>query len=835
MAEKFGLLFSDIKGNRKVLMIEDSTYTGAIKPLIGTKEPVEIDYDTDDDIHDSPIMGSRMEINLWVTDTRTNLVPNSADFTQWTSGNIATANREDPPFDHINGRNLLTSGDTEEADSLQYAGGSTGVTQDVTLQPNTTYTASVYVKKFSTGAQASVGITTTQTGDMQNVFTFDTKATSISAAADGGGYEDLGGGWYRIYVQGTTGASVTNAKMKVNNAFTAALYWGAQLEEGTSPTQYIHTTSTTNDTEYDVFYEQNDRTYLAKLYYEESGSFKEYWRGFITKDVYKEAIVTKPYDIKVNATDGLGELGGAIFTPEEINYQTESYDSLAETLAAALSKTGHSLEIHALLDLQYKASGILRNVLEQDNRNINKKDWLVFTPKEYVKELLRSLNAKIFQGHGKWYVISNSAYYDTRVQNQSYTTANGGGTPTGIGDDLNDYLVNSGNEHLKFNVFTTAGAVASPSTNQENDLLLQIPSDLTPLNKDLIRDYLPGIKTAEYTIDLESFNSSRRFSVILGRDQEGKYLNVDGSFESTSVGTISLYNWTEIIQDEYAVQGQNVWLSSGSNSYVTSSTSLVQQYSTSTLVGTTPFKDTIDFSFRLRPITTATSINARWELRRQNTQSAPVTQYWNDITQTFQSVVFRNTTNLEKDRWNKISVTIPKSTINTATDNLVFILYKSYVIGSNLSEVKLYMDHVQFKKNGDLFEGDQFERRQANQTDKYAIESKMYLLYGQRSRDMQPSIENENFLGKSITQMILNDRRDYLGIYEGTFYNNNAAPVSPRNKIWLNFGSAVLQERFSAIIKKMKYSVKSNQIKMRFYLPNPDDDQTNDLKIRKDV
>ena len=145
------------------------------------------------------------------------------------------------------------------------------------------------------------------------------------------------------------------------------------------------------------------------------------------------------------------------------------------------------------------------------------------------------------------------------------------------------------------------------------------------------------------------------------------------------------------------------------------------------------------------------------------------------------------------------------------------------------------MDDIQYKKNLDLSEGDQCERRQANQTDKYSIESKMYLLYGQRSRDMQPSLENENFLGKSITQMILNDRRDYLGIYEGTFYNNNAAPVSPRNKIWLNFGSSVLQERFSGIVKKMKYSVKSNQIKMRFYLPNPDDNQTNDLKIRKDV
>ena len=41
--------------------------------------------------------------------------------------------------------NLLSTGDTEEADRLQYAGGSTGCSLSVTLAANTQYTASVYV------------------------------------------------------------------------------------------------------------------------------------------------------------------------------------------------------------------------------------------------------------------------------------------------------------------------------------------------------------------------------------------------------------------------------------------------------------------------------------------------------------------------------------------------------------------------------------------------------------------------------------------------------------------------------------------------------------------
>lgn len=836
MANKFGLLFSDLKGNRKLLMIDDSAYSGAVKPLIGTGEPIELTYESDDDIHNSPIMGSRMEMNLWVTNTRTNLIPYSTQFNQWTTSLIVTTNDADAPFEHINRRNLLTSGDTEEADRLQYAGGATGCSLSVTLAANTQYTASVYVKQYSTNTTVSVGIDTDETNDMQNTFSFDTKASTISNDADGGGSKSLGNGWYRIYVTGTTGSTVTNATIKVNNVLSSGIYWGAQLETGSAPTQFIYTDTTAINNDYDVFYEQNDRKYLAKLYYEESGSYEEMWRGYITKDIYKEAIVSKPYEIRLVATDGLGELSGASFTPSEINYEDigVSYDSLSEVLANALGHTGHSFDIYALLDLRYKDGLTLKHVLEQDHLNVAKKDWGIWNPKELIQELMRSLNAKIFQAFGRWYVVSNSAYYDTRVQDASYTTSNGGGTVTGIKDDLNDYLTVNGNEHLKFQIFNSSGVKGSTTT--ETDKLLKIPSDLQPLRQDFIRDYLPAVKSVEYIVDSESYNSSTKFTTVSGQDQAGKFLNVNGSFEATAVGSLPTYTWTEITQDDYSYQGNNVWLSSGNSGYVSplTSSTFTAQYVKATSPASTPFNDGVEFSIKVKPETSATTVQLRWQLKRSNTTSVPTTSYWNHITGQFTTTLTNNQTTIVKDEWNTIKVSVPKSLVNTATDQLTFTLYKPAITAAD-PNFKLYMDHVQFKKQGDLVAGDAFLRTQANQTDKYNLDSKMYIPYGQRSREFQSTVDKNNHLGRAVSQMILNDRREYLAIYEGTFYNNNATPVTPVNKIWIDFGSSVLQEELSGIIKKMAYKVKSNEVNMRFYLPNPDDDITNTFKLRKNV
>ena len=65
--DKFKLNFSDDHGNPREVLIKKKDYTGDVKTLVGTKNPVVIKWDSDDDIYD-PIRGSTCELNLFVTD-----------------------------------------------------------------------------------------------------------------------------------------------------------------------------------------------------------------------------------------------------------------------------------------------------------------------------------------------------------------------------------------------------------------------------------------------------------------------------------------------------------------------------------------------------------------------------------------------------------------------------------------------------------------------------------------------------------------------------------------------------------------------------------------------
>jgi len=64
---KFKLDFDDVLGNGKRLEILQDSYTGDVKSLVGTGDPVVIKWDADDDIY-SPIIGSTCTINLFQTD-----------------------------------------------------------------------------------------------------------------------------------------------------------------------------------------------------------------------------------------------------------------------------------------------------------------------------------------------------------------------------------------------------------------------------------------------------------------------------------------------------------------------------------------------------------------------------------------------------------------------------------------------------------------------------------------------------------------------------------------------------------------------------------------------
>ena len=100
--------------------------------------------------------------------------------------------------------------------------------------------------------------------------------------------------------------------------------------------------------------------------------------------------------------------------------------------------------------------------------------------------------------------------------------------------------------------------------------------------------------------------------------------------------------------------------------------------------------------------------------------------------------------------------------------------------------------------------------------------------------DFYRSRDKTNYL-KSIeeitTQQVMNDFRDFVIRYEGDLYNNNTNPIG-YNKIWINFGSSVLQEPVSCYIDGINYNVKRNLYSVILHVPNQDDDVSSDFIVK---
>jgi len=81
-------------------------------------------------------------------------------------------------------------------------------------------------------------------------------------------------------------------------------------------------------------------------------------------------------------------------------------------------------------------------------------------------------------------------------------------------------------------------------------------------------------------------------------------------------------------------------------------------------------------------------------------------------------------------------------------------------------------------------------------------------------------------LDNIINQEVINDYRTSVKRYEGDFYrrDDSTDPLQFFNKIWINFGTSVLQDSVSSMIDSLEYNVKSNTYKIIMHLPNQDDD-----------
>lgn len=140
------------------------------------------------------------------------------------------------------------------------------------------------------------------------------------------------------------------------------------------------------------------------------------WEGFLLNDGYKEAVITKPFPITLEAYDGLGTISG-FKTPFD-NADADADENLFYYLRKILEYTGHEFDIYIGNDIR-KNVGAANDTIFHDiqvskyalsNQNLAFRD-----AKDILIAILKMTNSRIFQSYARWYVINNSSLIDNRV------------------------------------------------------------------------------------------------------------------------------------------------------------------------------------------------------------------------------------------------------------------------------------------------------------------------------------------------------------------------------------------------------------------------------------
>ena len=210
----------------------------------------------------------------------------------------------------------------------------------------------------------------------------------------------------------------------------------------------------TDSTIYDDFYKSDEREYKVKiLSYTSYGSdyddeelpwdgidqnwngelgasvfYNAIWEGFIVVDRYQEAVISNPFQISIEAIDGLGTLD-SFNVP--ISDSTSVTENLFFYLKDLLKLTGHSFDINIANDTR-KVGGNANDTIFHDmivnKYALSNQNLTLRNSKDILEGILKATNSRIFQSNASWYIINNSSIIDHRI-NQSTTAGSGADDP----------------------------------------------------------------------------------------------------------------------------------------------------------------------------------------------------------------------------------------------------------------------------------------------------------------------------------------------------------------------------------------------------------------------
>ena len=542
----------------------------------------------------------------------------------------------------------------------------------------------------------------------------------------------------------------------------------------------------TDEVQYENFYAFDEEEFQVKIYYKHpSNNWALYWAGFIVTDSYKQAMASPPYQISLQAHDGIGLLSTQFMEIRDTDLlkftSSEPSRTIAQNLIQdAISKTNLGLNVYISLNV---LSNIFTGSVELQNGGNGfpkyTEDLEIVDCKTFIENTLRGFNARIFQAQGRWYIISNSEYID----HDFFDDQADGTISSNIRDAETKMLQQNKSESPEFRIYNTSGSLISSTTD---DIFLETKTDLTPLGNDLVVEYIPPARIIENTENFSAYNL--QFNSLIG----------DPTFElPTSDWTIfsggaSIGEYPYLISGKQSIRTNLSVTSPSTYNRIFRARATEQEYRQNTeiqievnyyLDGTLSSSEN-PFSIIYR-LDNAYDDNGNTVVRYWNNES----KFWSDTPQTNIEIVKSANT------FNSFTITFETENIDELSD-IQFSIGKPYKQTSTTFNY-LYFDDITFGFNQKLSNNLVSTRERTVNSNKleseYVPHKKTYYLV--RARDKR--VSQTPTAQDTITQQKMNDYRSHVSRYEGTFYNNNVIPVSPINKIWVNFSEKFVTATFS--------------------------------------
>ena len=577
--------------------------------------------------------------------------------------------------------------------------------------------------------------------------------------------------------------------------------------------------------------------------------WEDYWVGNIVVDRFKESMVDFPYQISLNAFDGLGMLD-KYPAPLSLDDYKESGNTTSDLqrISKILQNIPLYLDLVFINDSNYIDTDLsikkFPNVTTFPNYLFELKNGFdEYNAKEQLSLLLNLYNMRIFQSFNKWYIVENSNVFDQFVkdyianQNEFFTP------PTNIRELITRRLNSIDNEFLSLQKYDYLGANES---NEFINTLKIAPTDMIPIENNLQREYLQPL------LEVDQKLSTSQYERTFWNNNSGfEY----GDFNWNINGTFALIAENEISkQGNYSMKLNTFAPTFDVKCFTTNKIpfGFLSQDTMSSLA-LTGTKFTFSYFVEANDILVNTKV--QFVVKYYDGGS---TIYWNNSSNSWTTSFVLNPISVDNfNTWQTVTKTLKNASAFGITNGKLDLEIWSTRTDTTSEYVNTYFDNVGIFQDGAEFfdfiwiEG--IEKNISGEKSIKAIRSDTKIYSTKKSYDSilfptdSPSglkkwyrTRDFKFTGGTTTayntitniknQNIMNDFRDYCTRYSGSFRGANITPLSLHNKIWFNWKN-VLEDEEPSILDGLSYAVKSNKYDIVSHVPNNDNDLDVNVRI----